>query len=115
MENNNYIILNPDYHFKVDGNRVLLYSKRNVQPFSASDWLGVIHPYQANLLCRFSELKTYEEHCKKIAKDFDITLQQAELMMNISEQLIKWQMQHFRCLHSCESESSGQGGYCKDL
>lgn len=81
MENNDYIILNPDYHFKVDGNRVLLYSKRNVHSYSASDWLSVIHPYQANLLCRFSELKTYEEHCKKIAKDFNITLQQAELMM----------------------------------
>ena len=81
MENNDYIILNPDYHFKVDGNRVLLYSKRNVHSYSASDWLSVVHPYQANLLCRFSELKNYEEHCNKIAKDFNITLQQAELMM----------------------------------
>lgn len=81
METYDYIILNPDYHFKVDGKRVLLYSKRNVSPFSASDWLSVVHPYQAHILCRFSEYKTFEEHCKLIAEDFKITLQQAKLLV----------------------------------
>lgn len=47
---NQHIYLNPDYLFRNDKDRVVMYSKKDVQDYSMSDWMSFIHPAQALLM-----------------------------------------------------------------
>lgn len=53
LQNETYV-LNPDYHFKSDGDRIVIYSKKQVSRFSSSDWVSFVHPVQAQILNVFS-------------------------------------------------------------
>lgn len=81
MDREKVYILNPDYHFKNDTDRIVMYSNHNVAYDSEIDWLGYIHPYQAMLLGLFTNDSTFEEHCREISDYFKITLNEAEDMM----------------------------------
>lgn len=48
------VILNPDYYFIGDKDRVSLRSGRYVSEISSSSWLSFIHPFQAYILSLFS-------------------------------------------------------------
>ena len=50
-------VLNPDYHFKNDYDRIAMYSIKNVQQDSSSNWISYIHPIQAAILNHFSKIK----------------------------------------------------------
>lgn len=52
-------VLNPDYHFKNDYDRIAMYSIKNVQQDSSSNWISYIHPIQAAILNHFSKIKKY--------------------------------------------------------
>lgn len=53
--NKDYIILNPDYLLRNDTDRIVLYSGKQVQEYSSSEWISYIHPVQAMILSIFSE------------------------------------------------------------
>ena len=64
MDKQKIYILNPDYKFKNDEDRVVMYSQTDVRNDSEKEWIGFIHPYQALLLGLFTNESTFEEHCK---------------------------------------------------
>ena len=66
-------ILNPDYHFKNDVDRVAMYSKRQVDYDSSADWLGFVHPTQAMLLGTFTTGEPFGLHCEDLAQHFGTT------------------------------------------
>lgn len=66
------VVLNPDYHFKNDNDRIVMYSKQNVCNDSAAGWVGYIHPLQAMLLGLFTDEQTLEEHYKSIGNHFQL-------------------------------------------
>lgn len=72
---NQVYVLNPDYHLRNDGNRVLLYSKWQVDERSTGNWLSYIHPLQAGLLALFTHRRTLADALFYIARIFgsDIT------------------------------------------
>lgn len=47
---NNIYILNPDYHFKNDIDRIVMYSNKQVKYNASIEWIGYIHPFQAMIL-----------------------------------------------------------------
>jgi|UPI00042875A7 involved moaA/nifB/pqqE family protein len=49
------VVLNPDYYFIRDEDRVSLRSGRYVNKISNSSWLSFIHPFQAYILSLFAE------------------------------------------------------------
>lgn len=49
-------ILNPDYVFKNDVDRICMYSKKDLAFDSTPDWIGYIHPTQAMILGLFTQL-----------------------------------------------------------
>lgn len=59
MNRNETYILNPDYSFKVDQDRIVMYSKKTVQDYSSSDWISFVHPVQACILNKFIEHKPF--------------------------------------------------------
>lgn len=74
-------ILNPDYSFKNDMDRVVMYSKKSVQAYSTSDWVGYIHPLQADILNSFSDYIDFSSQCTKLAQKYAISCQQAKDMI----------------------------------
>jgi len=66
------IVLNPDYHFKNDINRVVMYSQRHVLYDSSQDWIGYIHPVQAMILGLFTSNEQKNVQFRKIEKHFNI-------------------------------------------
>lgn len=69
---NNYIILNPDYYFKNDNNRIILLSKSNVNLISDKNWASFIHPLQAIILSFFTKSRKLSETIEKISQSLDI-------------------------------------------
>ena len=69
MDNKIYI-LNPDYHFKNDVDRVILHSKRQVEHDGSADWLSFVHPMQAMLLGTFTTGEPLGKHCEELAAHF---------------------------------------------
>ena len=67
MSQNETYVLNPDYHFKSDKDRIVMYSKKQVSSFSSSDWVSFIHPTQAQILNVFAVKRTFGEQCKLLA------------------------------------------------
>lgn len=82
MDKQKIYILNPDYKFKNDEDRVVMYSQTDVRNDSEKEWIGFIHPYQALLLGLFTNESTFEEHCKEISTYFNMPLLQVEEMMS---------------------------------
>ena len=76
------VILNPDYHFKNDRDRIVMYSKKNVNFDSSADWASYIHPMQAMILGLFTIPKTLELHCSAIEKHFHMTSQEVKDLIN---------------------------------
>lgn len=76
------VILNPDYHFKNDRDRIVMYSKKNVNFDSSADWTSYIHPMQAMILGLFTIPKTLELHCSAIEKHFHMTSQEVKDLIN---------------------------------
>lgn len=77
MNINETYILNPDYSFKVDQDRIVMYSKKTVQDYSSSDWISFVHPVQACILNKFIEPQNISEHCDNLAAEYGITVRQA--------------------------------------
>lgn len=77
MNRNETYILNPDYSFNVDQDRIVMYSKKTVQDYSSSDWISFVHPVQACILNKFIEPHTISEHCDNLAAEYGITVRQA--------------------------------------
>ena len=69
---NNIYILNPDYHFKNDIDRVVMYSNKQVKYNASIEWIGYIHPFQAMILSLFTDNKTLTTHIDEIAKHFHL-------------------------------------------
>lgn len=83
MDTNNDIwILNPDYHFKNDRDRICMYSNRTVNFDSINNWISYIHPIQAMILGLFTNDKPLRLQYESIANHFHITLSDAENMVN---------------------------------
>lgn len=73
MSQNETYVLNPDYHFKSDKDRIVMYSKKQVSSFSSSDWVSFIHPTQAQILNVFAVKRTFGEQCKLLALKYGIS------------------------------------------
>ena len=69
---NGVFVLNPDYHFKNDYDRIAMYSIKRVHQDSSADWISYIHPVQAMIFNCFSEIRSLEEHCKDISEMFKL-------------------------------------------
>lgn len=74
-------VLNPDYHFKNDYDRIAMYSIKNVQQDSSSNWISYIHPIQAAILNHFSKIKKISDHYLDLAKDYNLSLNLAKKMI----------------------------------
>lgn len=70
--------LNPDYHFKNDVDRIVMYSLQEVAPYSSAEWISYIHPAQAQILTLFTEGKTWGENINTLAESFHLPFDQAE-------------------------------------
>ena len=75
-------ILNPDYHFKNDVDRVAMFSKRQVDYDSSADWLGFVHPTQAMLLGTFTTGEPFEKHCAELAEHFGVAIEKVHHMID---------------------------------
>ncbi|MBS7348390.1 MAG: radical SAM protein [Muribaculaceae bacterium] len=65
-------ILNPDYVFKNDTDRVCMFSKRNRSFDSTPDWIGYIHPHQAMILGMFCEPHPIRKVITMLSNHFSI-------------------------------------------
>ena len=71
--NNREVILNPDYHFKDDIDRVVMYSRKDVDANSCADWVSYVHPVQAYILSLFSNGGYIEDVSRKLSTLFNTT------------------------------------------
>lgn len=76
MSQNEIYVLNPDYHFKSDGDRIVMYSKKQVSSISSSDWVSFVHPTQAQILNAFSSKKTIGEQCNLLTCKYGLSKEQ---------------------------------------
>lgn len=65
-------ILNPDYSFKNDGDRVCMYTKRVRRYDSSADWIGYVHPSQAMILGVFTNARPADDLCTELSEHFNI-------------------------------------------
>ena len=80
--NNDIWILNPDYHFKNDKDRVCLYSNRTVDFDSDREWISYIHPTQAMVLGIFTTDIPLHKQYESIANHFHIAIDDVEKLIN---------------------------------
>lgn len=80
--NTNIWILNPDYKFKNDYDRIAMYSTKQVQQYSSSDWISYIHPVQAFILNSFTDIMSLPDHYQCISNTFNISYKDAERMIS---------------------------------
>ena len=78
MNPKNIIVLNPDYHFRNDLNRILMYSKNNVKEYSSNRWTNIIHPMQAVILSLFTIPRPLKEQLELLSQKFNISIDKAE-------------------------------------
>ena len=81
MNKDGIVVLNPDYHFKNDRDRIVMYSKRKVSFDSSAEWVSYIHPMQAMILGLFTVPKSLKLHCKAIEKHFRLTPEEVETLI----------------------------------
>jgi len=67
-------ILNPDYSFKNDGDRICMYTKKERKYDSSVDWIGYIHPMQAMILSVFTSLHSINELCKELSLQLKVNI-----------------------------------------
>lgn len=75
MENDRIIVLNPDYHFRNDLDRIALYSFQDTASYSEANWLSYIHPVQAQILTLFAQEHSLEENITTISQSFQTPIQ----------------------------------------
>ena len=78
MNLDNTIYLNPDYHFKNDIDRIVMYSHREVSQYSSPEWISFIHPVQAIILNLFTEKRTLRENIDLLSKHFNIPVSKVQ-------------------------------------
>ena len=76
-----FIILNPDYHFKNDIDRIVLQSSKKVQNYSSSDWISYIHPVQAFILDVFSKEDSLSRQYEKISSYINLPITAIESLV----------------------------------
>jgi radical SAM protein with 4Fe4S-binding SPASM domain len=79
----NIWILNPDYSFKNDGDRICMYAKNECEYDSSNKWIGYIHPMQAMILGIFTSGRPLSDLCLELSKKLNISLK--KLMAIIKE------------------------------
>lgn len=67
-------ILNPDYVFKNDGDRICMFAKKDLAFDSSPNWIGYIHPSQAMILSVFTELRPANEIVSLLAHHFNVSV-----------------------------------------
>lgn len=72
------IILNPDYHLKNDLDRILIFSQKDVSPYSSPKWFSFLHPIQAYILRLFSTVRPFEKQIELLSEKFHITNEKAK-------------------------------------
>ncbi len=82
MDLNQRFILNPDYHFKNDIDRIVIFSKNEVAPYSSAGWIGFIHPAQAIILALFTTVRTLKEQLDLLCNKFHFSLEKAEKIIS---------------------------------
>ena len=82
MNKEDIIILNPDYHFKNDLDRIAMYSKKNVAVYSSSEWISYIHPAQAMILSLFTVTRPLKEQLALLSSKFHFSLEKAEKIIS---------------------------------
>lgn len=78
----NIYVLNPDYLFKLDLDRICMYSKINIEHDSSLDWVSYIHPFQAIILYLFDGHCTLKTITEKVASHFKITYEAADKLID---------------------------------
>ena len=78
---NKIFVLNPDYHFKNDIDRVALFSGMRVNDYSEKDWSSYIHPLQAMILNSFSEEKSLKYQYNELSSTLSIPVDTVETMI----------------------------------
>ena len=73
MQINQNWVLNPDYRFKADLDRICMYSGEKTEYDSTPDWESYIHPYQAAILMLFDGSREAVEVLGEISTHFGIT------------------------------------------
>lgn len=76
------IYLNPDYHFKNDIDRIVMYSHREVSQYSSPEWISFIHPIQAAILSMFTEKRFLKENIELLSKHFNISESKVQELIN---------------------------------
>ena len=80
MENSVYI-LNPDYIFRNDIQRILVYTKSNTITDCSRDWLSKIHPTQAMILSFFSQNRLLSENIKLISEFLNLSYEKTKQLI----------------------------------
>lgn len=75
MNLDSIVILNPDYHFKNDIDRIVMYSKKDVALYSSSNWIGYIHPVQALILSLFITPCPLKEQLELLSAKFNMNFE----------------------------------------
>ena len=81
LQANTIFVLNPDYHFKSDKDRIVMYSGKKVSKLSSEDWVSFLHPLQAQILNSFSHILPFYKQCELLANKFNITKEQVGEMV----------------------------------
>ncbi|MCM1139622.1 MAG: radical SAM protein [Muribaculum sp.] len=79
-------ILNPDYSFKNDGDRICMYTKKERKYDSSADWIGYIHPTQAMILGVFTSGRSLIELCQELSRHLTIDV---NVLQNLIEKYIE--------------------------
>ena len=82
MNKDGIVVLNPDYHFKNDIDRIVIYSKSEVASYSSSDWVSYIHPAQAIILSLFTTIRPLKEQLDLLCSKFHLSLEKAEQIIS---------------------------------
>lgn len=82
MDLDDVVILNPDYHFKNDLDRVVIYSKNKVASYSSLGWKSYIHPMQALVLSMFSTCMPLKEQLKLLSEKFKLSIEKVQNLIS---------------------------------
>lgn len=88
-------VLNPDYSFKNDRDRICMYTKKERSFDSTPDWIGFVHPSQAMILSIFTNLNPINENIKLLAEHLNVTYDKVynvicDFMGNITPIFTSW-------------------------
>ena len=76
--NEQQLCLNADYHFRNDNDRIIMYSKKQVQDYSSPLWISYIHPAQAMLLYAYTKDNILFGKQREILTKFHLTEKTAD-------------------------------------